>query len=236
MSRLSRSVFPRAFLLGLPLLAGCTYTTSSGSAPAAVQTFTEGAGPLQLSYQTPSAQRGAALAVACAGCHGPGGVSTRAGTPGLAGQVASYSRLQLTAFRAKLRPSGVMHAVAAPLSDQNIADLAAHYAALEPGPAWKVDPEARARGMRLFTQGDAARNLLACQVCHGADGRGVDRNGVASVTHLSPEYGAEILEEFHAAPSFGGLIWPEAMRIAVQPLSDQEMKDLAAYMASLGSP
>ena len=121
-------------LLGTSVLAA---TTPTKTAPK---------NPLALQFKTPSATRGATIAGTCAGCHGRAGVSTQADIPSLAGQIPNYTQFQLAAFRAKLRPSNVMHQVASKLSDQDIADLSAYYAAQAVGPAWKAEPAARARG------------------------------------------------------------------------------------------
>ena len=87
--------------------------------------------------------------------------------------------------------------------------------------------------MKLFTAGDAGRNVIACTICHGADGRGLSESGIASVTNLAPKYAVEVLKEFRDTPSFGGLIHPESMRIAVKPLTDADLTDVAAYLASM---
>jgi cytochrome c553 len=216
-------------LLSVPVLwAGAQGTSPPpGGAPAAAPSPN-----LTLKFNTPSAERGQTLSRSCAGCHGAGGVSTQAKVPGLAGQVPSYTRFQLTVFRAKLRPSAVMQGVASRLSDQNIADLAAYFAAQAPGPAWAADPALRARGAALFQGGDNDRNMIACAVCHGEDGRGADRQGIASVTNLAPGYGLEILHEFRDTPRFG-VPHPDAMRIALKPLTDDDLKALAAYISSM---
>jgi cytochrome c553 len=125
-----------------------------------------------------------------------------------------------------------MQGVASRLSDQNIADLAAYFAAQSPGPAWAADPALRARGAALFQGGDNDRNMIACAVCHGEDGRGADRQGIASVTNLAPGYGLEILHEFRDTPRFG-VPHPDAMRIALKPLTDDDLKALAAYISSM---
>ena len=224
----------RLLFLAVPLaLSACTYFTRAQTPAAAPP---PAGNPLALKFAAPSASRGQTLYVGkCQSCHGAQGVSTRASTPGLAGQITPYLHLQLAAFRAKLRPSpsGVMHSVAAPLTDQNIADLSAYLSALTPGPAWKAEAAARGRGEKLYMAGDAARNVIACQVCHGADGRGVSANHVASITNLAPEYAVEVMHEFRDAPSFGGIVAPEAMRIALKPLTDGDLKDLAAYISSM---
>lgn len=82
--------------------------------------------------------RGADLAEACAACHGQEGVSVEPDVPNLAAQKEQYLASQLRAFRAGTRPSPFMQAIAASLSDQDIADLAAHFSGLpgaEPGAA-----------------------------------------------------------------------------------------------------
>ena len=82
--------------------------------------------------------RGAELARACAACHGEAGVSVEPDVPNLAAQKEEYLAGQLMAFRAGTRPSPFMEAIAASLSDRDIADLAAHFSGLpgaEPGAA-----------------------------------------------------------------------------------------------------
>lgn len=215
------------FALAAPVLAVVAQTGPPPGAP-------PGANPLALTYTTPNAARGAQLSATCQGCHGPGGVSTNPDVPRLAGQIPSYVRLQLAAFRAKLRPSPVMQRVAANLKDQDIADLAAHFAARTPGAAWKSpDTALRARGEALFVRGDPARNAIACAICHGQNGRGEDRLGVASVLNQSPDYALDILREFKNAPGFNGIPHPEAMRIALRPLNDNDLKALATYVSSM---
>ncbi|SEJ45157.1 Cytochrome c553 [Deinococcus reticulitermitis] len=212
--------------MGQPMAQAPATQTSAATPPPA-------GNPLALRHGPPDAARGQRLSAECSACHGPGGVSSDESIPGLAGQIVPYTQLQLAAFRAKLRPSEVMQRVAAKLTDQDIADLSAYFVTQAPGPAWKVDAGARARGMKLFTAGDAGRNVIACAICHGDGGRGVSDHGIASVTNLSPKYGVEVLKEFRNTPSFGGLIHPEAMRIAVKPLTDADLTDVAAYLASM---
>lgn len=76
------------------------------------------------------AQAGRAKAAACAVCHGQTGISTAPNAPHLAGQPAAYVEEQLRSFRSGKRRSEVMNVVAKPLSDADIADLAAWFAAI----------------------------------------------------------------------------------------------------------
>lgn len=227
-----RNAVRRLLLLAAPLAVAAPVVAAVGGA--AQPPAPAGGNPLALTYHTPDAAHGARLSATCQGCHGANGVSTNAEIPRLAGQVPDYLRFQLAAFRAKLRPSEIMQKVASGLKDQDIADLAAHFSAQAVGPAWATtDAALRARGEALFQRGDPARNAIACAICHGQNGRGEDRLGVASVTHQSPAYALDVLHEFKNAPSFGGIIYPEAMRIALRPLNDQDLRAVAAYVSSM---
>jgi cytochrome c553 len=70
----------------------------------------------------------------CRTCHGKDGQGTTPVYPNLAGQKAAYMEQQLKAFRSGKRQAPQMSIVAKNLSDQDIADLAAYYASLEPCP------------------------------------------------------------------------------------------------------
>ena len=70
-------------------------------------------------------------AVACASCHGPdGGGNEQSGFPRLAGLDAAYIESQLRAYQQGQRKNPVMAGMAAPLTDQDIKDVAVYYAAL----------------------------------------------------------------------------------------------------------
>jgi cytochrome c553 len=75
------------------------------------------------------AVEGKALAKNCAACHGETGVATNRAWPSLAGQKPGYLVNTLTAFRAGLRKDPMMAGVVRGLSDTDIANLAAYYAA-----------------------------------------------------------------------------------------------------------
>lgn len=66
----------------------------------------------------------------CAGCHGPKGLGVE-DFPPLAGKTAEYIATQMQAYRSGARRHEMMNAIAEPLSNQDIADLAAHFAALK---------------------------------------------------------------------------------------------------------
>lgn len=78
-----------------------------------------------------SVTAGKAKSGTCAGCHGPMGKSVNPQWPHLAGQQEAYLAKQLRDFRDGNRQDPVMSPMAAPLSDQDIEDLAAFFASLK---------------------------------------------------------------------------------------------------------
>ena len=71
-----------------------------------------------------------ALSARCAGCHGADGLGV--GTfPALAGKDADYLAKALRDFKSGTRVNPMMSTIAKSLSDQDIAELAAHYASLK---------------------------------------------------------------------------------------------------------
>jgi len=74
------------------------------------------------------AAAGKSRAVACAACHGQSGIATAPDAPNLAGQPEDYLAAQLKAYRGGTRQHEVMSLMAKPLSDADIANLAAWFA------------------------------------------------------------------------------------------------------------
>jgi cytochrome c553 len=90
-------------------------------------------------------------------------------------------------------------------------------------PAVKADP---AKGEALYVNGDAARGIAACASCHGAAGNStIVQNPKLSAQHETYLY--KQLVEFKT-PSRNNPI----MTSIAKPLTDAEMKNLAAYLAA----
>jgi cytochrome c553 len=70
-------------------------------------------------------------ALQCQTCHGLDGLSKLPEAPNIAGNPEPYLVRQLNAFRKGERKNEMMSVVVQQLSDQDIADLAAYYAAIE---------------------------------------------------------------------------------------------------------
>jgi cytochrome c553 len=67
----------------------------------------------------------------CAACHGNDGIAVLPEAPNLAGQKAGYTAAQLQHYRSGERKHELMTVVSQALSDQQIADLAAWYEAIQ---------------------------------------------------------------------------------------------------------
>jgi len=77
------------------------------------------------------AAAGKVKAATCAGCHGANGISAVPIYPNLAGQKEAYLAKQLHAFKDGSRKDPVMSAMAAPLTDAEVADLSAYFSSLK---------------------------------------------------------------------------------------------------------
>ncbi len=110
-------------------------------------------------------------AAACGACHGPDGNSVNPEWPSLAGQHPGYLIAQLQAYKGNVRKNANMNAMAAPLSDQDMVDVAGYFSS-QTLKVQSVDAEAAAAGARLYRGGNAASGVPACMACHGPSGAG----------------------------------------------------------------
>lgn len=67
----------------------------------------------------------------CAGCHGADGISMAPQYPNLAGQKQAYLAKALNDYRQGVRTDPTMNAMAAPLSKDDVANLAAYFAGMK---------------------------------------------------------------------------------------------------------
>ncbi|MBO9663363.1 c-type cytochrome [Dokdonella sp.] len=179
------------------------------------------------------AATGAAKATVCVACHGPNGNAVVPAFPRLAGQRADYLYWRLANFKRGARPESVMTAQTANLSDADLHDLAAYFAAQtatkSPLPAMPS-----ARGESLFRDGDPARGTPPCQGCHGADARGPADSRFATWPALrgqNADYLAARLKAYRDgkdAVSSNEFV----MRGVARSLDDEAIAALAAWLAS----
>jgi cytochrome c553 len=158
----------------------------------------------------------------CQSCHGADGNATIPGTPSLAGQPTIFTHWQLIKYRDGRRKDPQMSPFAASLSDTDMADLAAYYAAQPPRPRPAVtDPQKAAIGRTLSEQHH-------CVSCHRPGLVGHEQMPRLAAQDLG--YLLKMLRGFKAQTA-GDL--DGTMTTAAQPLSEADMENLAHYMAAL---
>jgi len=176
------------------------------------------------------AEAGAAKAAVCAACHGADGKALMPGYPNLAGQHPSYLAKQLANYRDGERVNALMTGQAANLSDEDILDLAAHYAAM-PRIDGVADEATLALGESIYRGGITAAGVPSCNGCHGPGGMG---NPAAVYPVLSGQgagYAADQLRYFRSGERAND---PNAvMRGIAKRLTDAEIEAVSSYMAGL---
>lgn len=145
------------------------------------------------------ATAGQAKAAACAACHGADGNSFAPMFPKLAGQGERYLIKQMTDFQSGARKNDMMSPMVIGKTEQDIADLAAFFAAQKASDAQSPNPELAAVGEKLYRGGDIEKGIPACSACHGAQGLGVAAAGFPSLKGQWPDYTAAQLKAFRAA-------------------------------------
>jgi len=191
-----------------------------------------------------NARAGKDKAAACNSCHGDNGNSVAPNFPKLAQQHASYLVKQLQAFKSGVRNDPMMSAMALPLSDEDMADIGAHYAAQkisansmpvlpppdedeeEPAAATagkpKSVPELIAEGSDLYRNGDLQREVSACIACHGPFGEGNLPAAFPALHSQHPDYLIKALTDFKTGAR--GNTPENMMHMIAKKMTDEEIR------------
>lgn len=165
------------------------------------------------------AAKGKALAGDCDGCHGADGVGKGMPGPSLAGQKETYLAQALKAYKkGGGRDNAMMASVVEGLSDADMANLGAYFAALPCNSARDGDRSASAAGKGLAGK---------CVNCHGAAGISAQ----AAWPNLAGQSSAHLLEALKSYKDGGR--HNAMMQGVAKALSDQDAAALAGYYASV---
>ncbi len=169
--------------------------------------------------------------LACTACHGKEGRASSEGYyPRLAGKPAGYLYNQLLNFRDGRRRGGRMAGLVEHLSDAYLQEMAAYFAGLDlPYPAAPPpvgDAATRARGEQLVRQGDAARELPACQACHG--------EALMGMQPATP--GLLALPRDYLISQIGRWQAPDCMAQVAQRLRPEDLTAVASWLAAQPVP
>ncbi len=196
----------------------CAFAT-----PALAQSSAPPALPLMPISLNGDAARGEVIAETCRGCHGiPGyfNASPAYHVPKLGGQNADYLEGALQGYRRGSRGHDTMQAQASSLSDQDIADIAAYFAAFE-GEAESGRTTASAERI------ESGRTKAAtCVACHGPE-------GVAAAPqwpNLAGQHETYLMQALGQYKS--GSRVDMVMNPLIGPLDEESIEELAAFFAS----
>lgn len=184
-----------------------------------------------LSAAEGSVEAGKQKAATCAACHGIDGNSLNPEWPNLAGQNENYLFEALQSFRpGGTRENVLMVGQVATLDDQDMADLAAYFAAQTRKPL-AADPDKLSVGERLFRGGNKDRGVSACIACHGPQGLG---NPPAAYPALAGQHAAYVAAQLRAYASQQRKSDPaQMMRNISALLSEEEILAVSAYVQGL---
>ncbi|WP_119354937.1 c-type cytochrome [Azohydromonas sediminis] len=177
------------------------------------------------------AQAGARKVAMCIGCHGIPGYQASFPeihkVPMISGQNEGYLVAALVAYKKGDRRHPTMRGIAMSLSDQDIADISAHYAAQGGNPEVPdTAAPAPARVAELLTKG-------ACASCHGANFNKPIDGTYPKIAGQHADYLFVALRSYRtqgnpnigrANPIMGGV---------VQQFSNAELKAMADYLGTL---
>jgi len=195
---------------------------------------------------TGDADAGKIKAASCASCHGALGISAVGAFPNLAGQNDVYIINQLKSFKSGARANMMMMSMAANLSEQDMADIAAFYTAL----SWNgevaetvteetIAPTAsivEAEVVEIVSSTPASaiypgdvqagkEKSLMCASCHGATGISAI-NIYPNLAGQSANYLSKQLANFKSGERENAM-----MAGIAAALSTEDMDDLASYFA-----
>ena len=124
-----------------------------------------------------------------------------------------------------------MSPMAATLSEDDMADLAAYYSKQAATAQLEADPSKISQGQRLYRGGDANKGVAACIACHGPTG---DGNPTALYPAISGQHAAYVAKQLRAYRE--GTRKTDAnqmMRNVAHSMSDEQIDAVAAYVQGM---
>ncbi|MCW5632142.1 MAG: cytochrome c4 [Rubrivivax sp.] len=213
----------------LPLRAGRAFLTLAASA---LVGWAAGGVPALAAEPAPAFKFDAALAQKlaepCQACHTSDGSRGAPANPILQGQHADYLFKQLTEFKAGKRKNAIMQGMVASLSEGDMKQLAAFYAAKTARPGFAKNKELVRLGESLYRGGNLGTKVPACSGCHSPTGAGVP----SQYPRLAGQH-ADYTEAQLVAFKGGGRANGPMMAAIAAKMSEREIKAVADYIAGL---
>lgn len=177
------------------------------------------------------AAAGKTKSASCVACHSTDGNSMVPTFPKLAGQHAEYIAKQLADFKSGARNDPTMSPMAAPLSEQDAADLAAYFSGNTGSIGSAADTEKAAIGQKIYQGGDKAKGISACMACHGPSGAGNPGARFPAISGQHSAYIVKALKDFRTGTRANDPA--KMMRDVAAKMSDSDIEAVAEYIAGL---
>jgi cytochrome c553 len=168
----------------------------------------------------------------CQACHGldGNGIPGQPVWPKLAGQHPAYIYKQLSNFKNNERSNPQMSPMAAPLTDEDMKNVAAYYSSLKQT-SGTAEPDLVALGEKIYRAGNPATGVPACSGCHGPAGMGSDLAKFPRISGQFSEYTDQTLKLWRSQERKND---PNGMMRGVAAnLTDQEIAAVSAYVEGL---
>jgi cytochrome c553 len=176
----------------------------------------------------PDPAKGQASAAACMACHTADGTRGAPANPILQGQHPEYLAKQLHEFKSGKRKNPIMQGMAAPLSEDDIRNVAAFYAGKEAKAGAAKNKATVLAGEKIWRGGIADRKIPACSGCHGPTGAGIP----AQYPKIAGQH-ADYTEAQLVAFRSGARANSAQMTGVAAKMNDAEIKAVADYVAGL---
>lgn len=176
----------------------------------------------------PDPAKGQALSAACLACHLADGNRGTPANPIIAGQHPEYIVKQLMEFKSGKRKNAIMQGMAAPLSPEDMAHIAAFYASKQPKPGFARNKDTVLLGEQIYRGGIASKQVPACAGCHSPNGAGIP----AQYPRLAGQH-AEYTEAQLLAFRSGARGNNAQMTTIASKMNDAEIKAVSDYIAGL---
>lgn len=194
----------------------------------------ESSAPTAVDADGDDMDRGRDLATPCVACHGADGNSAIPSYPSIAGQNARYLLQQMQLMRSGERPAPLMAGQLDAMSDRDLADLAAYYAA-QTAQIGQAKADRLALGKAIYRGGLLAKGVPACSACHAPDGSGNPLAGFPRLSGQQVDYVVDQLRAYREGLRTTDDAYSGMMRQTVANLTDGELAAVANYIHGLGS-
>ncbi len=177
------------------------------------------------------AEAGKAKTAVCGACHGADGNSPAPNFPKLAGQGERYLLKQLHDIKGGKRTVLEMTGMLDPLSEQDLADIAAYFASQKMS-VGATDPNLVQRGQELFRGGKLEEDMPACTGCHSPDGAGLAAASFPKLGGQHAQYVSKQLTDFREGnrTNDGDAM---IMRAIAAKLSNKDIEAVSSYIQGL---